>query len=652
MKIIRRKRTWFIGLIFTLLLSIIAFAVIRHVWTDPGIPLLVSEGGAQWIRLHEAPQLPIRWSEPLTTHFRYCLNVEEIPKRTVLNLRAMKEATVYMDGSLIFRSPTDRQRWKESYGIDLSPWMTSGGHELQIDVLNEKGHPAFIAYCQDLDIRTGSHWEASSDGSLWLPALPVDEMPHLGFSRTFPRADRALYSLLPFFTPLFVLVFLLSYYTAKLCPDRLLKFYPSAAVVRYGLLSVWLFMAINNFWKLPLEMGMDNKGHWQYIQYVEQFWRVPLATEGWQMFQPPLFHFLEAFIYRLFIPIFNTDTVIRILKLLPLLCGALQVEICYRVMRYAYPGKESLQIIGTLLGGALPMNLYIAQSLGNEPLAGVLTALIVLCAIKGIALDTMPVRENGLVMGFLLGMALLTKVTAVLIIPPVLCLVTLIIFRKTPSPHDGIRVSVRFAMIMLGVALIVSGWYYLRNYMEMGRFFIGGWDSFRAINWWQDPGFRTPRQLCSFGEALSYPVFSSLHGFWDALYSSFWMDGFLSAYNRPPWNYRFMLSGAWLSLLPTGAMIVGGAVAIFSRNDGSQRRMLRFAISTVLLYLVAIFYLFLTVPILSSAKASYALGLIPCFVLLAARGFEVLTGPRLARAIVHGLLACWVAAAYAAYLVL
>ncbi|MCE5284176.1 MAG: hypothetical protein LLG93_18995, partial [Deltaproteobacteria bacterium] len=63
-----------------------------------------------------------------------------------------------------------------------------------------------------------------------------------------------------------------------------------------------------------------------------------------------------------------------------------------------------------------------------------------------------------------------------------------------------------------------------------------------------------------------------------------------------------------------------------------------------------IFWIFLTVPILSSAKASYALGLVPCFALLAARGFEVLGRRRIARAALQGLFACWVAAAYGAYL--
>ena len=67
-----------------------------------------------------------------------------------------------------------------------------------------------------------------------------------------------------------------------------------------------------------------------------------------------------------------------------------------------------------------------------------------------------------------------------------------------------------------------------------------------------------------------------------------------------------MLSSAWLSLLPTAAIVIGSAIAVLRRKCDSQRKMLSFAFCSVLIYFAAIFYIFLTVPILSSAKATYA----------------------------------------------
>jgi hypothetical protein len=648
MKIMRRNQSRYLGLIITLLFLFAVAAGINQFWLDPSVSMLISEGGAEWIRFREPTQLRIHWSEKLTTSFRYRLNVEQTPIEAVLTLRAMKQSVVYLDGSLLFRSPEDMQKWKEPHYVDLSPFLTIGGHELRIDVLNENGHPALLAYCSSLGMRTDDTWDASNDGHRWLKALPVNEMPTLTFSKTFERTDQALWSSLPVFLLTFLFVFL-CICTDRLQPNWLDKVHLSADAVRWLLLAALLVMAANNFWKLPLEMGMDHKGHLQYIQHVAQTWRIPIATEGWQMFQPPLFYFLAATVYRSFLSFFNPEIVIRILKLIPFMFGAAHVEICYRTMRYAYPTRESTQIIGTLFGGLLPMNLYMSQSLGNEPLSGFFTALIVLSACKIFSDNALSISKIQLLMGFIMGLALLTKVTAILIIPLVIIFVSLTIFEKSETTAEYFRSSIIFVFILLGVAFAVSGWYYLYNRIEMGRFFVGGWDTFREIIWWQDPGFRTPRQCYIFGEALFYPVFSSINGFWDAIYSSFWMDGFVSAYNRPPWNYDFMLSSAWLSLLPTAAIVIGSAIAVLRRKGDPQRKMLRFAFCSILIYFAAIFYIFLTVPILSSAKATYTLGLIPCFSLLASAGFEFLTCQKFIRAVIYSLFACWVVGAYAAY---
>ncbi|OGP84912.1 MAG: hypothetical protein A2V87_02155 [Deltaproteobacteria bacterium RBG_16_58_17] len=653
MKIILKYRGWCIGLtIFGILLIFLGVGT-RHVWTDPDIILLVPEGGAQWVRYREPSKLYAYLPERLSTTFRYLFPIDHVPEKAILTLRAMKQVTVYLDGRLLFRAPDDLQRWKEPHRLDLTSWLTKGSHELRIVVVNENGHPVVLAYCSSLGIRSGDQWEASYDGRRWLPALPVDEMTPIPVSREFPRTDQALRSLLPIFAPLFAFVFFLSIRSNER-PRWMERAHISPGAVRWLLTGGWLAMAVNNFWKIPIPFGMDFPGHTQYISYVASYWRVPLATEGWQMFQPPLFYYLEAVIFRLFLQLFEPDTVIRLLKLLPLVCGAAQVEISYRTLRYAYPGRKSLQVIGTLIGGLLPMNLYISQSIGNEPLAGCLTALTILYACRALSGDFQSNRELGLIMGFTLGLAMLTKPTAILIVPPLLFFVSVAMFRKGRSKQEGICSVMRFVAFFLGAAFIVSGWYYVRNYIDMGRFFIGGWDSSREIVWWMNPGYRTPRQFYVFGESLLYPVYSSIYGFWDSIYSSLWLDGFLSSListDYLPWNQAFMISSAWLSLLPTAAIIIGVVVA-FRKKEGPLRQMLFFSMTCLIVYLAAIFYLFLTVPILSSAKATYALGLTPCFALLVAAGFEVLTRWRFLRAAVYGLIACWAVGAYASYFVI
>jgi hypothetical protein len=44
----------------------------------------------------------------------------------------------------------------------------------------------------------------------------------------------------------------------------------------------------------------DCQGHVDYIRFVAKHWRVPLATNGWEMFQAPLYYFKAAAVYRWF----------------------------------------------------------------------------------------------------------------------------------------------------------------------------------------------------------------------------------------------------------------------------------------------------------------------------------------------------------------
>ncbi len=649
-KVSRGKVAWaLVGIALTLAVFCIGLKILL---SHPGIPLLLHERGAVWIRFPQPFQLKIHWAETRLTRFRCLFKTDQIPSAALLNFRSMRRAEVFVDGRNIYRTTKDPIRWRESHGIDLEPWLSPGRHELRIDVYNVNGHPALLARCEALGINSGTDWEASEDGRTWFPAISVDHVPPLSISHTFLTSDRALLKLLPFFLCIFTVVFLatmylnlLLYRAGKPVPDRYV------GAVRWSVMAGWLIMGMVNFWNIPPHMGMDVEGHLQYIQSVAESWRIPLANEGWQMFQPPLYYLIAGSMYRLFLGMCDAETVVRIVKLASLLCGMAQVEIVYRTIRCAFPKRPALQIAGTLFGGLLPMNLYMSQSLGNEPLAGVMTALIIMIACRIFAGSMETSRETTALIGFILGLALLTKVTAILVIPPLLVFLA----REAAGHGDAfwksLRKFLRHAVVVIVVALIVSGWYYLRNRMEMGRFFVGGWDVFRDIVWWQDPGYRTLRQCFQFGTSLWKPFFASIYGFWDAIYSSLWADGYLSAYNRPPWSYDFMLSCIWFSLLPT-ALILFGMISAFFEEKGPLGRMLRFSVSCIILYLGAVFAVFLTVPILSSAKASYALGLIPCLALVATSGIARLTVHPVGKAVFSGFFACWAVSAYVSFLTL
>jgi len=643
------------------LIAVAAFVFIaglfgfRKVIGDPDIPFLYSEHGAQWIRLHEPTVLRIRRDQMLHTFFRIRFEIDAVPSDGVFCFRAMKLAGVILDGKLIspFHSSVLNE-WKKVRCLDLRSMLSPGVHEIRIAVQNQNGHPALLAYSPSLKIFTGVQWEASVDGKAWSKAMPVNRLEPLSLSHSFPRADRALVGELPVFMPIFLLVFFFSLWLsrrrAKMSVPCILTI-ETAGVFRCVLLGLWVILALNNIGKIPINVGMDIAGHIQYIRYIANNASIPLADKGWQMFQPPFFYVISALIYKMFSLFYTPDIVERILRIIPLACGVCQVELIYRTIRYVYPERGDLQVIGTVIGGFLPMNIYISQYAGNEPLAGLLSSLVILLLTRILMSKAVPSKYDFASVGVLLGLSVLTKITALLLIFPVAVFIFHKMAMSDVSRARGIANAIECTTLVLVSAFAVSGWYFVRNWVEIGHLIIGGWDSARNIVWWQDPGYRTPAQLFSFGEALFYPIFSAVSSVWDGLYSTLWMDGYLSAYNRPPWNYGFLLSSAWLSLLPTSAIILG---IIMTLKDviRERRPVLLFSVSCLIVYVSAILYLFLTIPILSTAKATYALGITPCLAVLGVSGFEIVTGRPYLRAGMYGGIACWAVAAYGAYFVL
>ena len=671
----KRKRLLFYGAAAIFLIAcLLGIAGVWKILDDPGIPLLIAERGADWIHARQPMELKSRQSQSLTTFFRTGFEVEKVPRQAIFTLRAMKRTIVWLDDRIIFMSDPQLHEWKQAFQVDITERLNPGKHEIRIAVMNQNGHPALIAYCEALGIATGEHWEAAIDGKIWKPALsvkswqyPVDCYRQLNINpalvdeliplpKKFQRADQAFLSKLPVFLPIFITVFIFSVLSSrKERPAWLKSPLITAGGVRWIVLTAWICLAINNIGKIPLYAGMDSDQHLKYIEYVATTWRIPLATEGWQMFQPPLFYIISALFYKFLAGYFSWETVFMTLRVFPLVCGAIQIELCWRALRYAFPGREDLQIVGTLVGGLLPMNLYISQVIGNEPLAGCLSAMVVVLIIRYLRLPSQHRWPAFAFMGLFLGLAMLTKVTAVLLVPPVLLAITYGGLTEHDRVKQGLVAAFMRIAVVLGVAFLVSGWYYTRNYLEMGRFFIGGWDASRGIVWWQDPGYRTLEQFYTFGESLFYPVYSAVTGIWDSLYSTFWMDGFLSGiclYDfRPPWNYGFMFAGTWFALLPSAAIAIGALASIVNplRED---KRVSFFCTLCVGIYLSAILYLFLTVPTYSTGKATYALGLIPCFAVLCAEGFNILTKRPFLKATVYGIVVCWAFAVYVTYFII
>lgn len=631
---------------------------VRDILVNPEVPLLLPEHGAQWIRIKPWDGLRLHGEESYFAAFRTEFTIDSAPQKALLHVRPFRYAAVFLDGAYVGQTDLDISRWRQRFTFDLAQVaaLTPGKHELMISVVNRLGPPAVLAYCDELGISTNTRWKTRDQKwKEWAPALAADAPVKNDIGEIMERADRVFLGMWEIFIPVFLIVvwWTLAMERSQGPPPWLRRITPTASGFRWLLLFGWAILGANNICKIPYAFGFDVPNHMDYIEYVARKWSVPYATEGWQMFQSPLYYLLSAPLYALFSAVSVTKAP-EALRIVPLLCGALQIQLCYCVVRRVYRKRDDLQALGTLLGGYLPINIYQSQYLGNEPLAAVFCSAVILVSIM---LLQEPEKywspSTFTLMGLLVGLGLLTKVTDLLICGPLGLVILYAGFRR------GLLVPARISNlagmfgIVFGVAFLVCGWYFLRNWAELGYPFVGGWDKSRGYIWWQEPGYRTISQYLRFGEAVLYPFYSSSHGLWDGLYSTLWIDGYVGCADLmdvPYWNLNFMQSCVWLSLLPTAILVIGVATTLL-RPVQSIRGGQALALVCLMVYLAAIAMMTLRIPSYSTLKGSYMLGIVCSFAILGAQGFEIATRTRAGRTIVYGGMACWALAVYASYFV-
>ncbi|MEX2015150.1 MAG: hypothetical protein WD873_00845, partial [Candidatus Hydrogenedentales bacterium] len=621
---------------------------------DETTPFLVDRSPAVWIRLDRPLQLRIHHLGTFRTAFRTKLYVEEVPHNARLIVQAMEGASVRVNGLNAgeWNFPT---AWRRPAAVNLSWLLRPGVNTIEVVVRNENGPRLLQAWSPALGLYTDASWEArelNEPDAPWTNAAAASSFRRSELAEQFQTPPQAFLRILPVILPVFVLIALWSGLQPDRRPPWLRRIEPSPEVFRGIILIAWTVLAANNLFKIPVPVGFDIEGHLNYINYIGLHRELPLATEGWQTFQAPLYYIISAVPYEWLVQRWHIPDVVQQLRIIPLLCGLANVELAYRAVRRMFPDRPDLQRLGTVAGGLLPMNLYICQYIGNEPLAATFTGLTVVIGLRMLAAPRLRIRESASI-GLTWGLAILTKVTAVLLGP---ALVFAFVYKAATADRRYRPVRLAGHAILLGViTLLVCGWYFERNKRELGSYYMGGWDPAREVIWWQDPGYRVPEHMLGFGQSLVRPIGATGASMADAFYSTMWLDGLLSsvvAYEgRPQWNYAFLLGGVWLALIPTGLMLIG-VIRAFTATPVEQRVPLLFAVLAAAAYFAAFAALYLTLPIYGTGKATYTLGLLPVYALLITAGAAPLTRHRIARATVYGAMAAWAVAAYAGYFVL
>jgi hypothetical protein len=377
------------------------------------------------------------------------------------------------------------------------------------------------------------------------------------------------------------------------------------------LVAAWLALFVASFREIPLTTGFDANHHLAYVDHLREHRALPLAGDGWSMYQPPLFYLSSALVAGVS---GSGDTPPSSLKLLPFLCGLGGVAVAFLLARRLFPDDPRVAGFAALFAAVLPMNLYMSAYFSNEMPHAFLVGAALLAATAALLAGRTTLTQAAVV-GALFGLAALTKFTALALVPVAL----LFLACKPPAlERESLARGVRMAAVCAMAVLVVAGWIYARNWVELGRPIVGNWAlDGPGQTWWQQPGFHTLAWYTGFGEALRHPYQSGFHSFWDGIYSTFWGDGGIAgrAYPRhrhPHWNYEFMSLG-YLLALPATVLLLFGALrsAWLGLNDGDPRRRaaLSFLVTSAFTLGFSILAMTIQLPFFAQAKAFYGLAM-------------------------------------------
>ena len=187
----------------------------------------------------------------------------------------------------------------------------------------------------------------------------------------------------------------------------------------------------------------------------------PAVTAGSQSKAPNVFIHTphEAFPYR------GAVLAVHIARLLSVLWGAGTIVGAYLVAREIVPARPGLALATASITAFNPHFVYISSVVNNDAAAICLCTFALWLAVR-LGRETRFPRRNlvsTFALGLVLGLALLSKVSALALLPLVVLALSLVWWRD----RDG-RALLMQGVIVFGLAALVAAWWYVRNWLLYG----------------------------------------------------------------------------------------------------------------------------------------------------------------------------------------
>lgn len=355
-------------------------------------------------------------------------------------------------------------------------------------------------------------------------------------------------------------------------------------------------------------LGFDSVENVQYIEMLMRSWVLPTPDAAWATSHPPLFYYLFAALGRGLSALGDPESLLIAIPLVGGLAGLFMAGLAASMVRRFHPGEDVRAFIALFLVLFLPVQIYLSAMVNEEILAALFTSLALWVAVVPVAHEDDQAislrRVSGI--GVLAGLAILTKLSGILVLVAIASAWMISGWRAR-----RVGAALRQIFLMCTIAMLIGGWFYLRNYFLYGYFYPQDLE-LHAIMFDMPPGSRglldylfIPLATWTDPQLLNPDLLGSV---WGSTYATLYFDGhrhFLPHSSTISAMGSFLLV---LGILPLWAFLAGFWEDLRRSFRGDLSPALPLMLLT--LFSLAGYTLFtFNNPWFATLKASYLLGL-------------------------------------------
>jgi 4-amino-4-deoxy-L-arabinose transferase-like glycosyltransferase len=144
--------------------------------------------------------------------------------------------------------------------------------------------------------------------------------------------------------------------------------------------------------------------------------------------------------------------------------GALTVWLAYRLAQTIFPERRAFALGATAFIAFNPMFLHLSGGINNDVAAALVSTATLWVCTKIVRQDGILPYKREIQLGVLLGLALLTKFNLLALLPVIEVALAFAAYRQRSW-----KAFIRANVIVLSLAILMAGWWYLRNTLLYGE---------------------------------------------------------------------------------------------------------------------------------------------------------------------------------------